>query len=88
MLIITSGALKTTEGVGVGSTLAELRRAYPKLVTRVDPGLWEEPSCVAVPEPKSALAFFLGKCDMRAEDPGEAIAPDEKVIRIVIFDFS
>ena len=82
MLVTTSAEVKTNEGIGVESTYAALKAAYPQARTLMLPGMWEEPSCLVVPRTASKLNFFLSSC--RSGGDGPTIADDATVIRLVV----
>jgi len=87
MLVVTSRSLRTQEGIGVGSTYAEARKAHDALVAFPFSALWEDISCIAKPHAKSHIHFFFESCSLTAPpSPDYTIRGDASIIRVVIGD--
>lgn len=83
-IIVYDPRFKTDKGIGVNSSLGELRRAYPSLAIGYDSG-----GCMAADAPEISMHFEL---DTDSADPGKskliqpmALPDDIRVTRILVF---
>ena len=84
MLVITEPSLRTEKKIGVGSSFRDVMTRYAAPVTLRLPGLWEEPTCVAMPVKDSPLWFFFAECASSMGSRELQFDDDAPVIRVVV----